>query len=179
MTYHPSQTWLFEDLKPEDLIDGELLDAFRESVLHDLGRMLAYAITGYADWLHYTCVRYIEQGGWPDLSHIEKYITWPDDIDYDTRKRVIDNIYHIIQPIVIDAQHYKKVPDHNGESKIDIGKAIDWMIEIMPKEKMDKMCEVIGRAMKIMEEGMKEKERNPHTDGLINLMKKAIENESR
>jgi hypothetical protein len=164
MTTHPSHLTIFENLQPNDVIKGEDLEFFTHNVLHDVGCVCAYAITGYADWLHYTCIRYIEAGGWPDLHHIGKFVTWPDDIDDKTRCCVIDNIYAIIQPIVIEAQHYKKVP----EPKFNVEEAINWMIAHTPKEKLDKICEVTSKAMEIMERGFRKnqpyKEKNKNDD---------------
>ena len=165
MTLHPSNSTLFENLQPADIIDGEALEFFTRNVLQDVGRICAYAIIGYADWLHYICVRYLESGGQSDLSHIEKSITWPDDIDYDTKKRVVDNVYMITRPIILDAQYYKKIP----EPRFDVGAAIDWMTEHMPKEKLDKICEVTSKAMMIMESGLRKNQ--PFTDKLVGKLK--------
>lgn len=111
MSVHPSRLTVFKDLRPTDILQGQDLDFFRKLVLEQVGRTAAYAITGYADWLCYTCIRYIENGGYPDLSHIEKSVTFPEDTDPKTQKTVIDNIYFVIQDIVLNAPHYKHVPE--------------------------------------------------------------------
>ena len=127
MSIHPSCYTIFKDFKPEDKLTLEQTEILQEIVLKQINRTLAYAIMGYIDWLVYACVRYIENGGMDDLSHIERYITFPNEIDYKLQKKIIDDIYFIIRPILINNEKYKqaKIP----ERSFDIAKSIDWILK--------------------------------------------------
>ena len=81
MTFHPSNTFLCKDLKPEDKLSDDQIDMIRSNVLSNVGRTLAFAICGYADWLCYFCVRYIENGGLDDLQAIRDAINFPQSVE--------------------------------------------------------------------------------------------------
>ena len=62
MTLH-----ILPDLKPEDILYEETINTIVEAIKYNIGRTMAFAITGYGDHIMYTCMRYIEDGGIDDL----------------------------------------------------------------------------------------------------------------
>ena len=148
MSIHPSSYTIFKDLKPEDKLTLEQTEFLQDTVLKQVNCTLAYAILGYADWIVYVCARYIEDGGIDDLSHIEARINFPDDTDYKLKKKIVDDIYFIIRPILINAQKYKRA--YIPEGNFDIGKSVDWMREHCPDANWD----IVSKALSVLQKGV-------------------------
>jgi hypothetical protein len=169
MTLHPSNTFLCKDLKPEDRLNDDQVDIIRSDVLYNIGRTLAFAVCGYADWLCYFCMKYLEDGGNDDLEDIRKYIVFPNDISWELENKIINDIYSIIREIRVTQDEYENVPPRKFEN-FNVGKAIDFMLEHCKDVRWD----VLSRSIKIMEE-QPSKEDILYTKQLIQLAKKGFD----
>lgn len=146
MSYHIGNCLTMKEVVPETILSEEQLTQIRECVLLNIGRILAYAVTSYVDWICYVCIRYIEGGGIDDLNHIRKGVIFPLDVPFKLQEKVIDDIYTIIRPILIDAAKYKRA---NIQPKFDVASAVNFMVENCKDVKWD----VIQRAMETLESG--------------------------
>jgi hypothetical protein len=122
MTIHLSNLLILKDLKPEDKLSVEQEEIIRDSVIDNIHRVIAYTILGYADWLYYVCIRYLENGGIDDLEHIRQKIIFPLEVDYKIQEKVVNDIYIIIRPILINYEKYKRI---NINQSFDIGASND------------------------------------------------------
>ncbi len=147
---------------PETILSQEQLEQIRDCVLCGINRTAAYAITSYVDWLCYCCIRYIEGGGIDDLSHIEKGVCFTLDVPWELREKVINDVYFIIRPILIDAEKYRQADIH---PKWDVKSAVEFMVKNCKDVKWD----IITRAMRVMESGIESNK--PMTDKLLKIMK--------
>lgn len=148
MSLHIGNCLTMAEVVPETRFSQEQLEQIRDCVLYNINRTMAYAVTNYVDWIVYTCIRYLEGGGIDDLSHIEKAIIFPLDIPFELQKKVTDDIYFIIRPILINAAIYKSA---NIEPKFDVNSAVNFMVENCK----DVNWNTLQRAMKTLESKFK------------------------
>ena len=161
MTLH-----VLPNLKPEDKwqYSDETHKTLIEAVFYNLNTTIAYAIQNYSDWLVYTCVRYIEEGGIDDLSEIEKFVafdypveSWSDLFDKDKlRRKIIDDIYVIVRTIYIqEKERLKNYVVPTEEQRFNISKAIDEMMNLMSDETKKQWCDVMTKCFETLSKAPK------------------------